>query len=81
MVDKEKGTWSLNLKTGELFWDEKTKEIHEVPPDYVPQLKEAINFYREEYRKSVEEFIHKLVHFKMNYEMICCLVTAKGNQI
>jgi hypothetical protein len=39
------GIWKFNLQTNDVFWDDVTKCIHEVPIDYEPELDTAVNFY------------------------------------
>lgn len=41
------GGWELNIQKSQLNWTSITKEIHEVSPSFVPQLSEALNFYKE----------------------------------
>ncbi|MBO9472581.1 PAS domain S-box protein [Shimia sp. R10_1] len=47
------GYWCLDLQSSELWWSEKTKEIHEVEPDYQPHLNTAIDCYVPEYRERI----------------------------
>ncbi len=41
------GSWEMDLIKNKVYWSEITREIHEVQPDYVPDLETALNFYRE----------------------------------
>jgi len=41
------GGWEIDLLKNTLYWSAITKEIHEVPPDYEPDVDTAINFYKE----------------------------------
>jgi PAS domain S-box-containing protein len=41
------GIWELNLETRILYWDSVTRNIHEVPDDFIPKIESAINFYAE----------------------------------
>lgn len=40
------GTWEYSIKDEHLAWSEMTKKIHEVPLDYIPDINNAINFYK-----------------------------------
>jgi PAS domain S-box-containing protein len=40
------GGWELNLRDNRLYWSDETKLIHEVEPDYIPNLDDGINFYK-----------------------------------
>ena len=40
------GGWEIDLLANTMHWTQVTKEIHEVPEDYIPNLEEGINFYK-----------------------------------
>lgn len=40
------GSWEVDLLKNTIFWDQFTKEIHEVSSDYEPELQTAINYYK-----------------------------------
>ena len=46
------GGWEVDLVTGSLIWTKVTKDIHEVPLDFVPDLSGGINFYKEGYYRA-----------------------------
>ncbi len=48
------GGWEIDLATGAIFWSKETRRIHGVPPDYVPVMDEAINFYAPEARPIIQ---------------------------
>ncbi|QIE59473.1 PAS domain S-box protein [Rasiella rasia] len=41
------GTWEVDLVANEISWSDVTKQIHEVAPNYKPELATGINFYKE----------------------------------
>ena len=45
------GLWHVDLINQTAYWDEQTKIIHEVAPDFVPDLATGINFYKEGYSR------------------------------
>lgn len=74
------GSWEVNLLKGTIEWSKVTKEIHEVPDSYVPDLDEGIKFYKEgESRNRLNKLffgsIEKGVSFDDEFE----IVTNKGN--
>lgn len=76
------GTWELNIKTGELYWSQMTKEIHEVSESFVPKLDQAIHFYKEgQSRDRVSDAVERAVMSGQSWDLDIQLVTAKGNQI
>ena len=75
------GSWSVNLLTNKLFWSEVTKEIHEVPQDYEPNLEEGINFYKKgENRDIIIQKVSECIEKGTSYDVELVIVTAKGNE-
>ena len=76
------GGWEVDLVKNKIFWSNITKEIHEVPEDYVPNLEEGILFYKEGHSR---ETIAKLVKEGMNngtpWDTELQIVTAKGKEV
>jgi len=76
------GGWELNVETQKLFWTSVTKEIHQVPPDFEPELETAILFYKEgESRNKLEACVkHAMEHGgKWNVELQ--ITSALGEDI
>ncbi|NNE76157.1 MAG: PAS domain-containing protein, partial [Pricia sp.] len=52
------GGWEIDMNTNTIFWTEVTKEIHEVAEDYIPNLEEGINFYKEgDHREEITRLV------------------------
>ncbi len=76
------GCWEYDIKTEELFWCEETKKIHEVGPDYVPNVSEGIDFYKKGYsRNKISMLFHKAVENGSSFSERLILVTDKGNEL
>jgi signal transduction histidine kinase len=74
------GTWEFNLLDGTIFWDNLTKEIHEVLPNYVPTLEKAIDFYKEGgSREAMSNSIYEASQNEKEYDLELEIITAKGN--
>ena len=74
------GSWEYNLVTGDLYWSDVTKEIHEVAPDYKPDLNTGVSFYREGYsRDRIAELVNRAIETGEGWEVELELVTAKDN--
>lgn len=74
------GYWEFDLIAQTLHWSSVTKEIHEVVPDYEPDLATALNFYKqgessEQIIASVEVAINEGAPFDHKLQ----IVTAKNN--
>lgn len=75
------GGWEVDLVTGNISWSEVTKEIHQVPSDYVPNIETAVNFYTGESRKKLEIAIDLAVQKGTGYDLELELTTAKGEDL
>ncbi len=75
------GGWELNLKTNEVEWTKATREIHEVPEDYIPTLEEAIHFFPGEAKEKMEKAVQNAIEKGISYDMIIPFVTAKGKNL
>ncbi|MBD3630773.1 PAS domain S-box protein [Cyclobacterium sp.] len=74
------GGWEIDLMNKSFFWSSMTKEIHEVPADFLPDLETGINFYREDAREEVKSIIRKAIQEGKAFDFEIPLVTAKGNE-
>lgn len=75
------GGWDLDLVTNELTWSDMVKQIHEVPADYQPDIKSAIEFYRDDAREQVQAVIDRSVADESSWDIELPMMTAKGRQI
>lgn len=75
------GGWEIDLLKNRFTWTSITKEIHEVPPDFTPDLRTAVNFYKEgeDRRKAMLSFT-KAMHEGEPFDIELNIVTAKGNE-
>lgn len=75
------GSWELDIKSGVLFWSDVTREIHEVPYDFIPTVDNAINFYMEgEHRNRIIECVNIGIETGKPWDEDFLIVTARGNQ-
>ncbi|WKV13385.1 PAS domain-containing protein [Marivirga harenae] len=74
------GGWEINMKTNEHFWSPTTKEIHEVPDDFTPDLDTAINFYHSDYREKVTEAVEKAISSGDSFDFEALIITFKGHE-
>lgn len=83
------GVWELDMESNQLFWSSTTKTIHGVSEDYIPNLKEALDFYKpgkstELIKESVEQAIQYNKPYDIEVELLRkdgtnCWVRAKGS--
>ena len=73
------GTWEMDLIEGKIYWSETTRAIHEVSPDYEPQLDTAINFYKEgDSRERIQMQVNQAMQNGSAFEGEFEIVTATG---
>lgn len=75
------GGWEYDFFTNRIHWTVVTCELHEVGPDFEPNLTSALSFYHPEDRPLVEEALLAAVRDGAPYELTARLRTAKGRQI
>lgn len=75
------GSWSVDLKTQEVHWSSVTKDIHDVPDDFEPELDTAINFYKEGYsRDRITEVVERGMQSGQPWSEELQIVTASGKE-
>ena len=75
------GSWEVDLINNTIFWSKITKEIHEVEPDYVPNLEEGINFYKEgKNRELITELFNNCIETGEKFDREFQIVTATGKE-
>ncbi len=75
------GSWEVDLIKQTVFWSEITKKIHEVGLDYVPNLEEGINFYKEgENREKITKLFNSCIETGEKFDGEFQIITAKGKE-
>ncbi|MEM9647817.1 MAG: PAS domain-containing protein [Bacteroidota bacterium] len=75
------GSWEVDLVNNSLMWSAMTREIHEVPEDFEPNLETGINFYKEgEHRDRIVRVVSEAIEKGTPYDVELIIVTAKGNE-
>lgn len=73
------GGWELNVSENTLYWSPITKQIHEVPLDYIPDVETAISFYREGHsKKLISESINQILETGEPFEHELQIITPSG---
>lgn len=76
------GGWVLDLLHNSIHWSAMTKEIHEVPLDFVPNLETGINFYKEGFsRDTIAQVVAEGIEKGTPWDVELILVTQKGREI
>jgi PAS domain S-box-containing protein len=75
------GGWEVDIHNNTIFWSEITKEIHEVAPDYNPELKTGVNFYKKgSSRNKINRYIKQGFKTGKSWDDEFQIVTGKGNE-
>jgi CheY-like chemotaxis protein len=74
------GCWELDLQTNKVTWDKTTKEIFEVPDDFIPERRRASNFFKAGPNRNLLNNVFFLAVTKgIHYDFESQIITAKGN--
>ncbi|WP_083158016.1 PAS domain S-box protein [Allomuricauda sp. CP2A] len=76
------GGWELDLVKNRIYWSKVTREIHEVPDDYMPNLEDSISFYKEGYsRDTISKLVKESITHGTQWDVELQIVTASGREI
>ncbi len=76
------GSWEFNAVTDELYWNNMTKILHEVPLDFEPNMKTAIDFYKPgDSQLKITECVNRSIKNGETWKEKLQLTTAKNNDI
>ncbi|NYJ27948.1 PAS domain S-box protein [Allomuricauda sp. ARW1Y1] len=76
------GGWEVDFVRNTIYWSKITKEIHEVPQDYVPDLDKGISFYKEGHsRETISKLVQECREKGKSWDTELQIVTAKGKEV
>lgn len=77
------GGWEVDLmNNNQPVCSQVTREIHEVPEDYIPDLAEAINFYKEGYDCDlVQRVVSEAMQNGESWDIECRIVTYRKREV
>jgi len=76
------GGWEVDLVKNTIYWSKMTKEIHEVPEDYKPDLEKGISFYKEGYsRDTITRLVQNAIEKGQPWDTELEIITAKGKTL
>ena len=75
------GNWEFGMQTKNIYWSPVTKELHEVRSDFIPNIHNALNFYKEGYsRDTFHHAVTAAIESFIPFDMEAQIITAKGNE-
>lgn len=76
------GGWDLDLEHKKVSWSDVTRQIHEVAPDYEPELETGLDFYKEGINKDkITQAVKKAIAEGESWDLELVIITAKGRKI
>lgn len=75
------GAWELDLATSTLTWTAQTCRIHDMPPDHLPTLDEAVGYYAPAVRAVLEAAVLRGIEHGEGWDLELPLTTASGRHI
>lgn len=76
------GGWEIDLVRNTIYWSKMTKEIHEVPEDYIPDLAKGLSFYKEGHsRETMAKLVKDGIEQGIKWDAELQIVTSKGNVV
>jgi len=76
------GFWDYSLADDKMNWDNRTREMHQVHENYVPNFIDSINFYKLGHSRNVISMtVNKAITSEVPFSEKLQLVTAKGEEI
>lgn len=75
------GGWEVDLLDETIHWSATTKEIHGVPPDYQPDLNDAIGFYKEGIdRQTISQAVNEGIRNGTPWDLESQIVMPDGRE-
>ncbi|MDX1641242.1 MAG: PAS domain S-box protein, partial [Balneolaceae bacterium] len=75
------GNWEIDLINSQIYWSSKTKEIHEVPEDFIPDMETGINFYKEgKDREAIRRIVNRAIENGEPCDVELRIITAQNNE-
>lgn len=75
------GGWRVDIEAQTVHWSEQTRLIHEVPPDYVPNLATAMDFYAPEHREVIAKAVEEAMKSGKAWDLELRFITYTGRSI
>lgn len=75
------GGWEYSIAVNTVIWTSGTKSIFEVPPSFEPNVKIAVDFYKEgDARDTITKVMEDAINEAKTYDVQTQIMTAKGHE-
>jgi len=75
------GAWEMDVIQQVVYWSSVTKEIHEVPENFTPDLQRGIDFYEGDNKGKISAAVSLAIEQGKAFDLEVEITTAKGNTI
>lgn len=76
------GVWELDLENNNVFWDDSTRKILEIPVDYLPDMGKILNSYKKgESRDRVAKAREEVIKTGKSYDITVEAISGKGKKL
>ncbi|NIJ45718.1 PAS domain S-box-containing protein [Wenyingzhuangia heitensis] len=76
------GGWELDLVKQKIYWTSMTKQIHDVPENFQPDLEKGINFYKEGiHRDRITKAVNNAIQNEEPFDLELQIITLKKKEI
>ncbi len=72
------GGWEANMKTGNLFWSQTTRDIHKIKNNFQPDFENTVDFYKKESGDRMKHLFNRAVTEGISFDEELRLVRADG---
>ncbi len=75
------GSWEIDVVNDKIYWSAMVHELHETnPKTFIPDLKTALGFYRNDYQSMVNEVIVKSIETGAEFDFEAVIITKKKKE-
>ena len=74
------GGWEYDLRTNEVQWTDQVTQIHELPPEFEPDLQSVLDLYHPADVPALEYAIDQAVNHGESYDLELRLITANDDR-
>jgi diguanylate cyclase (GGDEF)-like protein/PAS domain S-box-containing protein len=72
------GGWSMDLRTGEIYWSPEVRKVHDVSSDYVPDMESALAFYPPRARELMRQAVEAAIEGRIPWDLELPFVSKSG---
>ncbi len=72
------GSWLFDVPNKRVYWLTMVHQLHETnPKTYIPEFESSLAFYREDFRKKIEEMVQQSIETGADFDFEAVIITKK----